>query len=301
MKLSIARIALAPAILMLALPAAAAPQSHGIHVRAFIDGRSQLVLDDETAMWEHFDFAAPGRLECNLGAEIQPTMIDGDAWYPNWADRPDCENRDCGCSSSVFYGLHQPIPNDELFPHLNVMQARGSCAIVELPVAENGYRVVIEFNDNDFNGADWYEFELATADCGVMRYCTPTANSTGVPTYIGMTGSLSFSRDDSMLTASNAPAETMGVFFCGKDKAQIPFGNGTLCISPLGHGIQALQPPVMISRSGHAEKLIDFRALVQGGRMADNSTWSFQFWYRDPEARGSGSNLSNALRATFCP
>jgi len=304
MKVSIARIPALSALLLLALPAvaAASPQSHGIHVRAWIDGRSQLVLDDTAAWWQHFDFAAPGRLNCHLGAEVQPTMVDGDAWFPTWADRPDCENRDCGgCSSSVFFGLHQPIPNHELFPHLNVMQARGICTMVELPVAENGYRVVVEFNDNDWPGADWYEFELAIADCGVMRYCTSTPNSTGSPAYIQMTGSMTFSVADTQLTVLHAPPGNVGVFFYGKDKAQIPFGNGTLCISPLDHGLYTLRPPVVISRTGQADKLVDFRALLDGGRMADHSTWSFQFWYRDPEGGGSGTNLSNALRATFCP
>lgn len=303
MKIRIAPISLTALLLAsVSSGAAAAPQSHGIHVRAWIDGRSRLVLDDATARWEHFDFAAPGRLECNLGAVEQPTTLDGDVWFPMWPDVPDCENRDCGgCSSSMYFALHQPIPNAELFPHLNVLQARGLCSMVEWPVVENGYRVVVEFNDNDWPGADWYEFELAIADCGAMRYCTPTPNSTGSPAYIGMTGSMSFSRADTVLTVMDAPPGNVGVFFFGRDKAQIPFGNGTLCISPLDHGLYTLRPPVVISRAGQADKLLDFRTLLMGGRIADHSTWSFQFWYRDPQGGGSGTNLSNALRATFCP
>ncbi len=302
MQVPITSLARASALLLLALPSAAAPQSHGLHVRAWIDGRSQLVLDDTAAYWQHFEFAAPGRLECNLGAESQPTWIDGDAWYPNWADRPDCENRDCGgCTSSTFYGLHQPIPDAELFPHLNVLQGRGTCTIVELPVATNGYRVVVEFNDNNWNGAAWYEIEMATADCGVQRYCTATLNSTGKPAFIGMLGSLTFTKDDTVLVAMDCPPDNVGLFFFGRDKAQLPFGNGMLCISPIDHGLYSLQPPVLISPAGEVSKALDFRALLRGGRIADNSTWSFQFWFRDPAAGGSGSNLSNALRATFCP
>lgn len=304
MKQPIAAILRFSALLLVVLPTAAraSPQSHGIHVTAWIDGRSRIVLDDAAAWWEHYDFAAPGRLNCNVGAEIQPTLIDGDTWYPAWPDRPDCENRDCnGCNSSVFFGLHQPIPNAELFPHLNVLQARGTCTIVELPVPENGFRVVIEFDDNDWLGADWYEFELATADCGTLRYCTPTPNSTGSPGFLAMTGSQTFSMDDSVLEATQCPPDMIGVFFRGKNKAQIPFGNGTLCISPLDSGLYTVQPPVVVSRSGQAAAKVDMRKLLDGGRMADNATWSFQFWYRDPLAGGAGSNLTNAVRVTFCP
>jgi hypothetical protein len=222
MKLSIARIALAPALLLLALPAAAAPQSHGIHVRAFIDGRSQLVLDGSMARWEHFDFAAPGRLECNLGAEIQPTYIDGEAWYPEWPDRVDCENRDCGCSSSLFTRMHQPVPDAEIFPVFEVIQGRGSSALVELPVAANGYRIVIEFNDNAMGGADWYEVCLTLPDCGVQRYCSATPNSTGEAAYLEIAGSLSIQMNETVLTAMNCPPSTMGIFFCGENKSQLP-------------------------------------------------------------------------------
>jgi hypothetical protein len=301
MKLSIAHIALAPALLLLALPAAAAPQSHGIHVRAFIDGRSQLVLDGSMARWEHFDFAAPGRLECNLGAEIQPTYIDGEAWYPEWPDRVDCENRDCGCSSSLFTRMHQPVPDAEIFPVFEVIQGRGSSALVELPVAANGYRIVIEFNDNAMGGADWYEVCLTLPDCGVQRYCSATPNSTGEAAYLEIAGSLSIQMNETVLTAMNCPPSTMGIFFCGENKSQLPFANGMLCISPAGHGLYSMDPPVLVSRAGQAVKPLDFSVLPVIGRSADHETWSFQFWFRDPSAGGAGANLSNALRVTFCP
>ena len=118
---------------------------------------------------------------------------------------------------------------------------------------------------------------------------------------MGMSVSLRFSEADCELVVADWPAGMLGVFFFGRNKAQIPFGNGTLCISPLDHGLYTVQPPVILSRSGQATALVDFRALLAGGRMADNATWSFQFWYRDPLGGGAGSNLTNAVRATFCP
>lgn len=303
MKFPIARIPLASAALLFALPtwAAAAPQSHGIHVRAWIDGRSQLVLDGPTARWEHFDFAAPGRLDCNLGVEVQPTYIDGDVWYPEWPDRPDCENRDCGCSSSLFARMHQPIPEAEVFPVFEIIQARGSSSLVELPTAANGYRVVIEFDDNALGGADWYEVCLTVPDCGVQRYCSATPNSTGAAAHLSIAGSLSIQVPDSVLSATDCPPNRLGVFLCGENKAQLPFANGTLCISLTGHGLHTLGPPVSTSRAGLAVQALDYGALPFDGRAAEHETWSFQFWFRDPNGGGAGANLSNALRVTFCP
>jgi hypothetical protein len=288
-------------LLLVAFPAAAAAQSHGIHVRAWIDGRSRLVLDGATARWEHLDFAAPGRLDCNVGAEVQPTFIDGDVWFPQWPDVPDCENRDCGCSSSLFTRLNQAVPEAEIFPELEVMQGRGVCLMVEWPVAENGYRIVVEFDDNAWNGADWYEIDLALPGCGVQRYCPATSNSTGVAGYLDIAGSLSVSVNDTALTANHCPPGSLGLFLGGQDKAQIPFANGTLCVDPAGHGPLIVAPAVQVSRAGQAEIALQPDWMPARGRLADHATWSFQFWFRDPLAGGARANLTNALRVTFCP
>jgi hypothetical protein len=44
------------------------------------DGRSRRTLDDDTAPWQHLEFAAPGRNECNLGAPIEPNPVAGVEW-----------------------------------------------------------------------------------------------------------------------------------------------------------------------------------------------------------------------------
>lgn len=55
---------------------AVAPTGGLIRVQAWVDGRSQLVLQGDTARWHHFDYAAPGR----LGFANAPTTIDGVDW-----------------------------------------------------------------------------------------------------------------------------------------------------------------------------------------------------------------------------
>lgn len=68
-------------------------------IRTDIDGRRQLILRGNTAQWQHFDYAAPGRHEF----ANYPTTLNGGV--PTGPDIPDAENRDCACSSSVFTGV----------------------------------------------------------------------------------------------------------------------------------------------------------------------------------------------------
>src|SRR5690242_6268178 len=53
-------------------------------VRAFIDGRSTLVLRGNTVHWFHADFAAPGR---HNGVNFA-TFLNDTAWFPTWPDVP---------------------------------------------------------------------------------------------------------------------------------------------------------------------------------------------------------------------
>ena len=52
--------------------------------------------------------------------------------------------------------------------------------------------------------------------------------------------------------------------------------------------------------SGSASRAVDFTT-APASSIAAGSSWSFQYWYRDPLAGGSGFNLSNGLRAAFHP
>ena len=48
--------------------------------------------------------------------------------------------------------------------------------------------------------------------------------------------------------------------------------------------------------------LMDFTSPPQpDAEITAGSTWFFQFWFRDPAAGGAFFNLSNGLRAKFCP
>jgi hypothetical protein len=287
--------------LCIALAAIASAQSQSINIRAWIDGRSELILVGDTAQWHHLDFAAPGRLDCNTGSPIQPTYIQGNAWWPSWPDVPDCENRFCNCGSDVYTGVAPALPSADFSPVLDVVSARLSCSIIEYPSQANGFRVVIEFDDDLPNGADWYEVNLDFGPCQIDHYCTSTPNSTGHAALIGVTGSLGIADNDTHLHASFCPPMHSGIFFYGQVAAQIPMANGYLCISPFNPGLVRVNHPVQIDSTGQAEFALDFTALPSAGQIIGGSTWCFQFWYRDPASGGTGTNFSDAVKVTFCP
>ncbi|MBC8253851.1 MAG: SUMF1/EgtB/PvdO family nonheme iron enzyme [Ardenticatenia bacterium] len=126
-------------------------------IGAYIDGRSQLVVQSGAVHWHHLDWAAPGR-NSELG-EIKPTFLNGAAWCPTWPDSPDAENRDCGCDSSTYVGI-PPLAMQDQTVGLKADQARAKVTIVQQPQADNSYTLIVEFDDNDPLGADWYEVDI---------------------------------------------------------------------------------------------------------------------------------------------
>lgn len=158
-------------------------QSGTIGVEALIDGRSQLILQADTAQWYHLDFAAPGRHEF----QDEPTYLNGVPWLPMWPDVPDAENRECECYSDTYVGVVPPLPMADYGVQLEVVQARGDVQIVEPPSAANNYRVVIEFNDNPILGSEWYEVNLHFQTCDLML-SLPVPGSAGMINEFAATG-----------------------------------------------------------------------------------------------------------------
>jgi hypothetical protein len=138
-----------------------------LSVRAFIDGRSHLVLQGNMVYWHHLDFAAPGRHFSAPGDNV-PTYLDGTAWCPGWPGDPpdlepcapvDNESRDCDCDSTSFVGVPLLAAQSQTVT-LDIIQARAGVSIVQQPDADNDFTLVVEFNDNGPSGPDWYEIDL---------------------------------------------------------------------------------------------------------------------------------------------
>ena len=132
-----------------------------LDVSAYIDGRDELIIQGNTLQWDHFDFAAPGRLDgVNYPTIITTTLngstqMNGVDWIPTWPLPPPDPIR-FPAMSSVFTGLTPAIP-DTTDVALTVITARYSLTIAQLPTASNDFTTLLEFNDDPPAGAAWYE------------------------------------------------------------------------------------------------------------------------------------------------
>ena len=140
----------------------------------------------------------------------------------------------------------------------------------------------------------------SAAQGGASTYCTSMPNSTGAVATLAHFGSLNLTQSSFGLASTGMPVNpsSFGVFTCGTIPTNVPFGNGTLCISPFAPGITKLgvrplsTPTVSL---GIADSPTAFSQCTPG------STWYFQFWFRDPAAGGSRFNLSDGLQVSFAP
>ncbi|MFT7486380.1 MAG: hypothetical protein ACI9F9_002235 [Candidatus Paceibacteria bacterium] len=150
------------------------------------------------------------------------------------------------------------------------------------------------------------DFFTVCSDVTVSTYCFGNAcpcgndfalggclNSIHLGAALDASGIPSAGNDTLVIEASWVPSFQTGIFFAGQQHANLPLGDGRLCISgPL------IRFPVQTSDAAGS--------LIQGpgvgptlGAMA-GETWLFQAWYRD--AAGpchSGYNSSNALEVLY--
>jgi hypothetical protein len=130
-------------------------QAASIHVEAFVDGRSQLIIKGNTAQWQHFEASAPGIPQ--NPPENYPTIINSTNWIPSWAGDPS----NCGgCYSSTFSEVCPGLGAVTQTVALNIIQARESVSISQQPSFGNDYTLIVEFNDNVNGGAAWYIIDL---------------------------------------------------------------------------------------------------------------------------------------------
>lgn len=127
-------------------------------------------------------------------------------------------------------------------------------------------------------------------------YCASNPNSTGAAAVLSATGSAVVADDDFTLLAHGAPAGVFGIFFFGPQQAQVPFGEGVLCV---GGSILRFNPPIQTDGLGNVVRPVDLGAPPAEGRIVPGSGWNFQFWFRDTQGGPAGFNLSSAVHVDF--
>jgi len=134
--------------------------------------------------------------------------------------------------------------------------------------------------------------------CRRDRYCEGAPTSAGLGATISANSSLSVSDNTFSLFTTGLPPGEWGLYFYGPDRTHVPAGDGVLCVS----GVSGRLAPLPIQKTGWALHQVDLHSPPhEQARITALSTWSFQFWYRDPAGGGAGFNYSDAVAVTFCP
>ncbi|MEZ6015377.1 MAG: hypothetical protein R3F49_09710 [Planctomycetota bacterium] len=159
----------------------------------------------------------------------------------------------------------------------------------------------------NFTSFDWNSNGLPD-ECeqlGVV-YCSPQQhNSTGLPSFLIITGSNRVADNDVLLSAVNVPPLTFGTFLVSPLQGLLNgpatgFSSGNLCLGQQALGIYRQQITVS-DATGRLSIQIDLNTipLTTGPTMAmPGMTLNFQAFFRDNTAT-IRSNLSDAVQVTF--
>ncbi len=135
------------------IPATTFASTMTIEINALIDGRSDLIIEDNTMKWQHYDYARPGWHNGGDGHTDINIYLDGVfqnfySWNPPWNGNS---------SSSLVFSPGAPDTTDV---NLTAVVAREALYFIQLPGAGNSYQTIIEFNDNGNGGSAWYTAKL---------------------------------------------------------------------------------------------------------------------------------------------
>ncbi len=129
---------------------------------------------------------------------------------------------------------------------------------------------------------------------GVISYCgNATANSSGSAATLSAIGSTSVGDQALILQATGVVPNGFGLFYYGPNQVNLPAGNGVRCV---GGSTVRLSPTQAQGTQVLKSLFLDPNAAGITG----NTTWNFQYWYRDIPARGAQFNFSDAIEIRFC-
>lgn len=165
---------------------------------------------------------------------------------------------------------------------------------------------VLSLSEHFVCDIELYCFCDAGGGCANANPSGGCANSTGSGASLSHSvGSTSVAADDLVLGAAQLPPSILGIFFMGGAQANLPFFDGRLCIAPGNTGIfrYPLQPSGTTGSMALGPGIVTHsQTFPSAGKIQPGSTWHFQTWYRDPTGPcGTGSNLTNGLKADFTP
>lgn len=141
-----------------------------------------------------------------------------------------------------------------------------------------------------------WPFDRMNVQCPpVTQYCTAMPTPSGPPASVGFVGSQSVAANDVGLYVSNAPANTFGLFYYGQSQANVPGGDGIICVGAPFYRL----PPIQADLLGQAFYAYDLsQPPVPAATITPGTTWNFSFWFR--QMSPAGYNFSDAISIPFC-
>jgi len=140
--------------------------------RAYIDGWSDLIIQGNTVQWHNKAFEVPGYLSDDY---LYPTYIStadmgsNVEWSP-WSTGGDYITDYYGDQlSNIYTGLNLPLPASDQIVTLNIIEIEDrnpedvNVSIIQYPLLDNDYKLIVEFDDRDPSGAAWYTVEVTTS------------------------------------------------------------------------------------------------------------------------------------------
>jgi hypothetical protein len=117
-------------------------------IRAFIDGSDVFKVSGERLWIEHDTGSFPGRA----------IYVNGRAWTPTWTTN---SNNPRGVSSE-FDAVNPPfLARSGQGIEVTNRIGRGVVSFEQFPSADNDQTLAVRVNDEEFGGADWYEFVIS--------------------------------------------------------------------------------------------------------------------------------------------
>jgi len=186
---------------------------------------------------------------------------------------------------------------------------------VDSPVANFGGSATIGYQAGGFAGTTaQYSFNQPVLANGTVLtlcyteaalgspFCTPAANSTGLPARMYGTGSTSLGANNLTLNVDQLPLGSFGFFNRGTATALTPGagnGQGTLCVG--GTVTRGVGGAIVSSGATGAVSIAANLGSLAGGTPTAGATLWLQYWYRDTVGGTPTSNLSNALQIKVQP
>ncbi|MCU0600304.1 MAG: hypothetical protein MUE70_13735 [Desulfobacterales bacterium] len=138
--------------------------------RAYIDGRSRLIIQGSHVWWHHLECAAPGR----HGGADHPTYLNSAAWLPAWPSAG--ENSFCNCPSSQYTDLSPELAKNGSDIEITEISVRDDVFVYRQPSGANEYTAIVEFYEGN-GGAAWYEINITYS--GKDQASIPTLSDGG--------------------------------------------------------------------------------------------------------------------------